>query len=112
MDLVNKKCVPCEGKLKAMSITEEGKYIREHSVAGWTLVREGTHKLQKTFVFDDFIGAMAFVNKVARVAEEEGHHPDIYIYYNKVVLELYTHAVKGLFENDFILAAKINALAG
>ena len=62
--------------------------------------------------FKDFKEAMKFVNKVAEAAEQEGHHPDIHIYYNKVRLELTTHKIKGLSENDFILAAKINALFG
>ncbi|MEX2719029.1 MAG: 4a-hydroxytetrahydrobiopterin dehydratase [Candidatus Sigynarchaeota archaeon] len=93
-----------------MSDADEAKYIAQ--VKGWQLVREGTHKIRKEFKFKDFKGSMDFVNRVAAVAESEGHHPDIYIYYNRVVLELYTHAVKGLFDNDFILAAKIdNVLA-
>jgi 4a-hydroxytetrahydrobiopterin dehydratase len=63
----------------------------------------------KEFKFVDFIGAINFVNLVADIAEEEGHHPDIHIFYNKVRLELSTHAIGGLSENDFILAAKIDA---
>lgn len=65
-------------------------------------------KISKEFKFKDFIGAINFVNKVAEIAEEEGHHPNIKINYNKVGLELYTHAIGGLSENDFILAAKVN----
>jgi len=66
--------------------------------------------LVRTVKFKDFVGSMAFVNKVAEVAEAEGHHPDIHISWNKVTLTLTTHAIGGLSENDFILAAKINAL--
>ncbi|MBN2151377.1 MAG: 4a-hydroxytetrahydrobiopterin dehydratase [Candidatus Lokiarchaeota archaeon] len=106
--LTEKHCVPCEGRIPAMSEADEDNYIAQ--VKGWQLLREGTHKIQKEFKFKDFKGSMGFVNKVAAIAEEEGHHPDIYIYYNKVVLELYTHAVRGLFENDFIIAAKVDAI--
>ncbi|MEX2755128.1 MAG: 4a-hydroxytetrahydrobiopterin dehydratase [Candidatus Sigynarchaeota archaeon] len=110
MELSEKHCVPCEGLIPPMSDADEAKYIAQ--VKGWQLVREGTHKIRKEFKFKDFKGSMDFVNRVAAVAESEGHHPDIYIYYNRVVLELYTHAMKGLFDNDFILAAKIdNVLA-
>ena len=94
--------------MPAMSDDEEDSYLEQ--VEGWELLREATHKIRKAFRFKDFKEAMEFVNKVAAIAEEEGHHPDIYIYYNKVVLELYTHAVNGLFQNDFILAAKIDAV--
>jgi 4a-hydroxytetrahydrobiopterin dehydratase len=91
-----------------MSIIDEDKNMKK--IKDWILDREGTHKINKQFEFKDFKETMVFVNKVADIAEAEGHHPDIYIYYNKVKLELYTHAVKGLFLNDFIVAAKIDAL--
>lgn len=66
------------------------------------------NKISKEFKFKDFIGAINFVDNVAGIAEEEGHHPDIYIFYNKVLIELSTHSIGGLSENDFILAAKID----
>lgn len=91
-----------------MLIEDEDRYIKE--VPSWTLDLEGIHKIKKSFKFKDFNEAMRFVNEVARIAEEEGHHPNIYIFYNRVELELYTHAIKGLFENDFILAAKIDRI--
>lgn len=78
---------------------------------GWTAAADGG-SIAREFKFKDFKEAMAFVNKVADVAEGEGHHPDIYIFYNIVRLTNSTHAVGGLSENDFILAAKVNALAG
>src|SRR3990167_6195268 len=108
MDLAEKHCVACEGGIPPMSNEEEDKYIKE--VPSWKLVREGIHKIRKEFKFKDFKEAIEFVNKVAGLAEEEGHHPDIYIYYSKVILELHTHKIKGLFKNDFILAAKIDQL--
>ena len=79
-------------------------------ISDWVLLQDGTHKITRQFKFDDFKEAMKFVNKVAELAESEGHHPDIKIVYNKVQLDLFTHAVGGLSENDFIMAAKINAL--
>ncbi len=78
--------------------------------AGWVLIRDGAHKIRRQFKFKNFREAISFINKVAEIAEKEGHHPDIYIFYNKVQLDLFTHAVGGLSENDFIMAAKINAL--
>ena len=91
-----------------MSNEREEEYIEK--ISGWELKRTGIHKITRSFEFKDFKEAMEFVNAVADVAEEEGHHPDIYIYYNKVELKLYTHAVQGLFKNDFIVAAKINEI--
>jgi 4a-hydroxytetrahydrobiopterin dehydratase len=75
----------------------------------WALIDEA-HLLAKSFHFADFAKAMAFVTKVAAIAEEEGHHPDITISYGDVGLELSTHAIHGLSENDFILAAKVDML--
>ncbi len=106
MDLLKKKCVPCEGGANPLSQEEAGNYLSE--IEGWTLDREGK-KISKEFKFRDFIGAINFVERVADVAEMEDHHPDIHVYYNKVVLELWTHAIGGLSENDFIVAAKVDA---
>lgn len=77
-------------------------------VPGWAL-DEDAKKILREYKFKDFIGAMNFVNAVADIAEMEGHHPNIHIYYNKVRVELTTHAIGGLSENDFIVAAKIDA---
>jgi len=82
--------------------------LHEKKVKGWEIV-DGK-KLSREFEFKDFKEAMVFVNKVAEVAEAEGHHPDIYIFYSKVRLELWTHSAGGLSENDFTLAEKINKL--
>ncbi len=105
-DLTKKHCVPCEGG--TLPITKE--YAAEYleRVPGWS--SPDNLKIVKEFKFKDFKEAMAFINKVAEIAEAEGHHPDIYIFYNKVRLELSTHAIHGLSENDFILAAKIDAI--
>lgn len=104
--LTEKHCVACEGGVPPLSDAQEDQYMSE--VPNWTLERSGVHKIAKEFTFDSFREAVAFIGKVADLAEEEGHHPDIHDYYNKVQLELYTHAVQGLVENDFIMAAKID----
>jgi len=75
----------------------------------WEVIKD--HSIKRKFKFKDFKEAMKFVNNVADIANHEGHHPDIYIFYNIVDLELFTHAVKGLSENDFIMAAKIDKIA-
>ncbi len=115
-DLLKKKCVPCEGGAKPLDPLEIGKYMSQ--VSGWGLSESEKPNLQKfgmdakiskEFKFKDFIGAINFVNNISEIAESEGHHPDIHIHYNKVLLELDTHAIGGLSENDFILAAKIDA---
>lgn len=108
MNLLNKHCVPCEGGTPPLHNDKEDELIKQ--TPDWILLRDGTHKITKQFKFDDFKNAMEFVNKVAELAESEGHHPDIKIVYNKVQLDLFTHAVGGLSENDFIMAAKINKL--
>ncbi len=100
--------MPCEGGIPPLTEKKENKYIKE--IEGWSLMSEGIHRIKKEFYFKDFKEAMKFVNKVADLAEEEGHHPDFYIYYDKVVLELHTHAIKGLHLNDFIMGAKINEI--
>jgi 4a-hydroxytetrahydrobiopterin dehydratase len=85
-----------------------------HEMTGWKLVEEKAHhlpnKITREFTFKDFVAAMKFINRVAKIAEKEGHHPDIAVFYNRVELVLWTHAIKGLSLNDFILAAKINAI--
>ncbi|MBI2233112.1 MAG: 4a-hydroxytetrahydrobiopterin dehydratase [Candidatus Aenigmarchaeota archaeon] len=103
--LANRKCVPCEGGIKPMTKKEAEEYLSQ--VKDWSLAG---HKIGKEFVFKDFKEAMKFVNKVAEIAESERHHPDIRISWNRVGLDLSTHAIRGLSENDFIVAAKIDRL--
>lgn len=90
---------------------EQGKVkLMLNVLPGWTKSAGDIDKIEKLFEFMNFKEAMVFVNKVAEIAEEEGHHPDIFIQWNKVTLTLWTHAIKGLFDNDFILAAKFDEL--
>ncbi len=107
MDLTQKKCVACEGAEKPLN-EREIKAFLSYLKTPWEVL--DNKKIRKEFKFRDFKEAMNFVNKVADIAESEGHHPDISIFYNKVVIELWTHAINGLFENDFIVAAKIEKL--
>lgn len=107
-ELASLKCVPCRGGVPPME-PEKVKLMLD-AVSGWTKSAGDVDKIEKLFKFKNFKEAMVFVNKVAEIAEEEGHHPDIFIQWNKVTLTLWTHAIKGLFDNDFILAAKIDTL--
>ena len=104
--LTQRHCVPCEGGTPPM----EDEAAREmlDMVPGWEL---GDNKLTRRFKFRNFAEAMAFVNRVADLAEAEGHHPDIQISWNRVRLDFTTHAIKGLSDNDFIMAARTNELA-
>lgn len=105
--LYQKKCIHCEGYEKPLKSEQVASYLNQ--VDGWEVV--ASKKIQKNFKFKNFKEAVSFVNKVAQVAEQEQHHPDIYLFYNRVKLELYTHAIGGLSENDFIMAAKIGKLS-
>jgi 4a-hydroxytetrahydrobiopterin dehydratase len=106
MELKEKKCVPSKKGTSPFPESEEDSFIGQ--IFSWTLIRQGMHRIKKDFMFNNFKEAISFVNNVADVAENEGHHPNIVINYNRITIELYTHAAGGLTENDFILAAKID----
>jgi 4a-hydroxytetrahydrobiopterin dehydratase len=113
-DLTQKKCIPCEGYIAPLGPEDVQKYMEQIDTS-WNVIQNPTQdnfpqKIDRLFTFNDFVEAIAFINKVADIAEVEGHHPDISIHYNKVTITLWTHAIKGLSENDFILAAKIDRL--
>lgn len=106
-DLKHKKCVPCEGGVKPLTPDEYGAFLRSE-LSGWIAVEE--KRIEKEYKFKNFKEALAFVNKVGEIAESEGHHPDINLHnWNKVTITLWTHAIGGLSENDFIMASKIDA---
>ncbi|MHA2118878.1 MAG: 4a-hydroxytetrahydrobiopterin dehydratase [Candidatus Thorarchaeota archaeon] len=107
-DLATLTCVPCRGGIPPLETTKISEMMS--IVPGWTLKREGIDKIEKEFKFKNFKKAMTFVNKVADLANEQDHHPDIFIHWNEVTLTFYTHAIKGLHDNDFIMAAKIDEL--
>ena len=105
-NLLNKKCVSCEGKgIKPFDKKEALDYLA--LTIDWN-ISDDFKFIFKEYEFKDFKEAMTFVNKVATIAESEGHHPDIHIFFNKVTLELTTHAIGGLSENDFIVSAKVD----
>jgi len=106
-NLLKKKCVPCEKKgIKPFDKIEAEDYLAH--ISGWQLSQD-IKKISKEYKFADFIGAVNFINLIADIAEEEGHHPDIFLYdYNKVLVTLSTHSIGGLTENDFIVAARID----
>lgn len=108
-ELAKKKCVPCEGGVKPYTPQEAQNMMGELS-KGWMLI-DDAHLLVKEFRFKDFAAAMKFANLVGEVAEAEQHHPDLSISWGRVSVELTTHAIEGLSENDFILAAKIDRIA-
>ncbi len=106
-DLASKKCVPCEGGTPPLPLGQVDVLIK--SVKGWTAL--GNQQIDQNFKFKNFTQAMEFINDVAQVAEVENHHPDIFLHnWNQVIITLSTHAIGGLSENDFILAAKIDQL--
>jgi 4a-hydroxytetrahydrobiopterin dehydratase len=107
-ELASKRCVPCEGGVPALSAQEA--LALAQSVTGWT-VDSATHQISRSWTVKNFMAGIDFFTKVAALAEEEGHHPDLHLEgYRQVKIVLWTHAVGGLTENDFILAAKINEI--
>lgn len=105
-ELAGRHCVACEKGTPPLTEAEAALYLPQ--VPAWEM--RDAKSLRRRFRFKDFVEAIAFVNRIAEVAEEQGHHPDIYISYNRVRIDLTTHAIGGLSENDFILAAKIDRL--
>jgi 4a-hydroxytetrahydrobiopterin dehydratase len=105
-ELSEKKCVPCQGGVPALKADEIAPLKKQ--LPDWEVVDH--HHITRNYSFSDFVSALEFVNKVGDLAEQEAHHPDIYLTYGKVGLQLYTHKVDGLTESDFILAAKIEKL--
>ena len=108
MNLSNKKCVPCEGGVPHLGRKEAARYLK--SLKGWTLSKDAK-SIDCDYLMKDFMSAVHFIQKIASLAEDEGHHPDLHLVgYRKLRIELSTHAIGGLSENDFILAAKIDKL--
>ncbi len=108
--LARKKCLPCEGGVAAYSPADAERQLAQ--LAGWRLTHDGK-RIRKDWKTKNFVAAIEFFNAVARTAEADQHHPDLHLEeYRKVWIELWTHAIGGLSENDFILAAKIDEVAG
>jgi 4a-hydroxytetrahydrobiopterin dehydratase len=109
-DLTKKKCVPCEGGLIPFDVSEIHKYQKK--VDGWDVIKNENNIffLFKKFIFKNFLDSQNFINNVGKISEDEGHHPDISFGWGYAEIKITTHAIEGLSENDFILAAKIDRL--
>ena len=109
-DLANKKCVPCEGGIPAFDLSEIHKYLKK--IDGWNVLKndKDNYYIEKNFKFKNFIESEKFIIKVGKIAETEGHHPDINFGWGYAKIKISTHAIDGLAESDFVLAAKIDKL--
>jgi 4a-hydroxytetrahydrobiopterin dehydratase len=107
-ELVAQKCVPCEGGVAPLSASDVEAQLQ--TLPGWQLTHNG-QRIRKDWTAKDFLAGMEFFNRVAEVAEADQHHPDLHLEsYRQIAIEIWTHAIGGLSENDFILAAKIDSL--
>lgn len=103
MELANKSCIPCSGGVPTLSESESRDLLGRLG-SPWRLNGEG--HLEAAYLFDDFAGALGFANTLGTIAELEGHHPDLHVAWGRCGVEIWTHAIDGLSESDFILAAK------
>jgi 4a-hydroxytetrahydrobiopterin dehydratase len=104
--LTQKKCLPCEGGVEPCTLAESKAQLE--CLAGWRLTHDG-RRIRKDWTVKNFMAGLDFFNRVAALAEAEGHHPDLHLEgYRRLSIEIWTHAIGGLSENDFILAAKID----
>ena len=109
-DLASKKCIPCEGNIPAFDQSEIHKYLKK--IDGWEVKsnQDKSFYLIKEFKFKNFMESQGFVNKIGDIAENENHHPDISFGWGYCKVKIFTHAIKGLAESEFILAAKIDRI--
>ena len=109
-DLAEKKCIPCEGGIPSFDLEEIHKYLKK--VDGWDVKSENSKDffITKDFKFKNYLDSQSFVNKVGEIAEREGHHPDIWFGWGYAKIKIQTHAINGLHESDFVLAAKIDRI--
>ena len=106
-ELAQKECVPCRGGVPPLAAEEVARLLAQ--VDGWTA--EQNHHITKTYKLRNFVEALALVNRIGAIAEQQNHHPDLYLTWGKVRVDIWTHKIDGLTESDFILAAKIDAAA-
>lgn len=109
MSLADQKCIPCRGGVPPMEREPANAMLKELA-SGWAINDAG--HLERTYSFENFVDAMAFANKVGEIAEDEGHHPDLYVAWGKCGVEIWTHKISGLTESDFFLAAKADRAYG
>ena len=107
-DLHQKNCIPCRGGVSPFNISEIHKYLKK--VDGWDIKKnkDEVYFLEKNFKFINFFESQKFINEVGKIAEVESHHPDITFGWGYARIQIFTHKIQGLVENDFILAAKID----
>ncbi len=105
-ELAQKQCIPCKGGIPPLPPDKVSELLRQ--IDGWSA--EGNHHIQKEYRFPDFLQALAAVNRIGALAEEQGHHPDLHLAWGKVRVVIWTHKIDGLTESDFILAAKIEEI--
>lgn len=103
-DLAQKKCAPCQGGSPRLDNIRIEELLKQ--IDGWAV--ENQHHLMRTYRFPDFVRALVAVNRIGAIAEQEGHHPDIFLTWGQVGVKIWTHSIDGLSESDFILAAKID----
>ena len=110
-ELADKKCIPCEGGIPSFDLKEIHKYLKK--IDGWDVKTDDnkTYYLLKEFKFENFRESQKFVNDVGNIAENEAHHPDIWFGWGYAKVKIFTHAINGLHESDFVLAAKIDRLS-
>ena len=109
-ELAKKKCIPCSGDVPALSVNEITKFQKELNKWEVKETIDGYFCLNKKITFENFLKSLDFINKVSKVAEDENHHPDIKFGWGYADITIYTHAIKGLSESDFVLAAKIDQI--
>ena len=109
-DLHEKNCIPCKGGISPFAISEIHKYLKK--VDGWDVKKKENeiYFLEKKFTFKNFLESQKFANLVGDIAEKQGHHPDIAFGWGYVIVQIFTHKIKGLVESDFILAAKVDKI--
>ena len=109
-ELHKKKCVACDGSVPSFDLSEIHKYLKK--IDGWDVKKDDSQNyyLEKDFKFKDFLESENFIRSVGKIAENEGHHPDISFGWGYAKIKIFTHAIKGLAESDFILAAKIDKI--
>ena len=109
-DLANKKCVPCEGGIPSFDLSEIHKYLKK--IDGWDVKQDEkkNYFIEKEFKFENYVKSEGFIKKIGQIAEKEGHHPDISFGWGYARVKISTHAISGLAESDFVLAAKIDKI--
>jgi 4a-hydroxytetrahydrobiopterin dehydratase len=105
--LADKTCIPCKGGVPPLKGEPLAALLKQ--LRGWEVINE--HHLSKSYSFPDFVSALAFVNQIGDLAEQQAHHPDLYLAWGKVTVTIWTHKIDGLTESDFVFAAKVDALA-